>query len=73
MPSVWMPSAASTGLHNKGYKDPEGGQARGWWSQRLSDIIHAGPPRGHRMVAAVPGITSRHHHVQGKKEDHFQQ
>lgn len=25
------------------------------------------------MVAAVPGITSRHHHVQGKKEDHFQQ
>ena len=74
VPSVWVPSVASAGLNFKGEnRDQVQGRLWGCWSQRLSDVVCAGPPQSDKMVAVLPGITSRHHHLQGKKEGHLQQ
>lgn len=76
-PNAWKHSSQSNEALEKTSaiieipRNSEVRQAPGWWIQRLSGVLEAGPPQGHRVVVVIPGITSWHHHVQSKEKAIF--
>lgn len=69
-----VPRAVGT-LEKTGATSSDAKKLRGKAGSRVGGfrggVIEAGPPQGRKVVAAIPGITSRHHHVQNKEKAIF--